>query len=360
MGEKAGEGDTDRLVAHSPDLDPSMSPMYPVSPSTRRRGGTQLDEFDVSLIDFLVEDGRSSTRKIAETIGLTESTVAARLRSLMERKVVRVRAVVDWRAAGFTDPIVFFLRVSGRPTSEVLAELKDVPEIQSTARVFGSADVIIRVLLRGVAGAAQFVDEQLGRIAGLSVAFFLLDVESVKYLSNFHSVTLAENSVPDFPSPVVAVDDCDRDIIRCLVSDARQSWRQVGRTLGISESTVRVRVRRLESSGLISVIAQLDPIAAGNHVEFAWIGITTTTGSQAGVLEFAVGRRELSVVMRTVGQFDVMAFAVVDSRRHLAELLERLRAQPGVVTTETWNVSTVSLSAFPWARFASPQGGPRS
>jgi DNA-binding Lrp family transcriptional regulator len=339
-----------------PDFDPSTSPMYPTSPAVRRRGSSQLDDFDLSLINCLVDDGRASTRKIAETIGLTESTVASRLRSLMERKIVRVRAVVDWQAAGFTDPIVFFLRVTGRPTSEVLAELKDVPEIQSTARVFGSADIIIRVLLRGAASAVQFTDEQLSRVCGVSVAFFLLDVQSVKYLSNFHSVTLVDDTVPEFPDPAVAIDECDRDIIRCLVSDARHSWRQVGRTLGISESTVRLRVRRLEACGLLRVIAQLDPVAAGNHVEFAWIGLKTQPGAQVDVLAFAVGRRELSVVARTIGQFDLLVFAVVDSRRDLAELLEQFRAQPGIVTTETWTVSTVSLSVFPWARLA-PQDG---
>src|SRR6478609_2665984 len=61
-----------------------------------------------------------------------------------------------------------------------------------------------------------------------------------------------------------APDELDRAIIRELERDGRQPFREIGRSLGVSEATVRARYRRLTDSGLLRVVAFADPTAHGN------------------------------------------------------------------------------------------------
>ena len=86
-----------------------------------------IDSYDLGLMDLLSLDGRASTKFLAEQVGLTDATVAARLRELMDRDVVRVRAVVDWDQAGLKAPMVFFIRVHGRSVRGLADELLPTP-----------------------------------------------------------------------------------------------------------------------------------------------------------------------------------------------------------------------------------------
>ncbi|MFT3853706.1 MAG: Lrp/AsnC family transcriptional regulator [Ilumatobacteraceae bacterium] len=307
---------------------------------------------DVDIIDFLILDGRSTTRQIAQGIGLRENTVAQRLKRLMERDIVRVRAAIDWRTAGFTASHLLFLRVEDRPVREVITEIYDLPhQTQSACRVFGSVDIITRVLAPDLAGVAEHVEHGLGSIEGVSVVLALPEVATYKHPNNFHAVPPLDVEVPALPDPPIPLDELDRSLVKLLVHDARSPWRQVARQLDVSESTVRARVRRLEDSGLVRLIAQIDPISAGADVEYAWIGVRVRDGRRADVVRLLVTQADVNEVSTTVGPYDVLAFVGVRSPRRLARILDDLRGVGGASTTDAWAVSTVTMSGFPWIRF---------
>ena len=68
------------------------------------------------------------------------------------------------------------------------------------------------------------------------------------------------------------LDDTDRAIIKCLESDARMSLRSVAEKIGVSLGTVSNRLRRLESSGVVTgYTIRLDAERAG------W-GLTVVVG----------------------------------------------------------------------------------
>ena len=55
------------------------------------------------------------------------------------------------------------------------------------------------------------------------------------------------------------LDELDRAIIRELERDGRTAFREIGRTLNISEATVRARYRRLVEADLLRIVAFPDP-----------------------------------------------------------------------------------------------------
>ena len=50
---------------------------------------TPFDELDQKIIDRLFVDARSSNREIAREFGLTEGSIRARLKRLLEAKAIR-------------------------------------------------------------------------------------------------------------------------------------------------------------------------------------------------------------------------------------------------------------------------------
>src|SRR5688500_1624212 len=61
------------------------------------------------------------------------------------------------------------------------------------------------------------------------------------------------------PAALIQPDELDRRIITMLRADGRRSNREIARTLGVPEATVRYRVRRLTEGGVLKITASVDP-----------------------------------------------------------------------------------------------------
>src|SRR5437764_13848263 len=87
-----------------------------------------LDIADLKIIDILLEDGRANNRSMTARVGLTEETVAARIRSMIDREIIGITAIFDWEAAGYG--VDLWLRIECdhdiAPVAKALAALEDV------------------------------------------------------------------------------------------------------------------------------------------------------------------------------------------------------------------------------------------
>ena len=72
------------------------------------------------------------------------------------------------------------------------------------------------------------------------------------------------NDLSDNTSPaLIDLDEIDQAIIGLLREDGRMAYRAIARQLDIAENTVRSRVRRMEESNTMRVVAVTDIEAAG-------------------------------------------------------------------------------------------------
>ena len=74
-------------------------------------------------------DGRATNRALANEVRLTEATVAARIRSLQERRILGVTATFDWKRAGFTVGVWVALQVEGRHLTSVSEAICALPDV---------------------------------------------------------------------------------------------------------------------------------------------------------------------------------------------------------------------------------------
>lgn len=129
-------------------------------------------------------------------------------------------------------------------------------------------------------------------------------------------------------------DDLDKRIVDILTADARTSNREVARALGVSETAVRKRLRRLEDLGAVRIAAVVNPVAIGLELT-AFVRITTAPGTARKIAEAAAALDQFSFVALTTGRFNVIALVTAAGRRELADLIHsELRHWDGVLLIE--------------------------
>jgi Lrp/AsnC family transcriptional regulator for asnA, asnC and gidA len=127
----------------------------------------ELDDTDNAIIELLRADGRLPYRAIAREVGVTESTVRARVRRLEESDTMRVVAVTDIEAAGFTMLLAIGVQVENRSPEQVARDMATIPEVFSVNVVVGAHDVEILVVAEDQAALTQLVTGRLAEVPGV-------------------------------------------------------------------------------------------------------------------------------------------------------------------------------------------------
>ena len=130
-------------------------------------GMIELDDTDYAIIDLLRADGRLPYRAIARDLGLTETTVRARVRRLEDSNTMRVVAVTDIEAAGYQMLLAIGVQVENRSPLDVARELAAIAEVFSVNVVVGTHDVEILVVAEDQEALAELLSVQLAGIEGI-------------------------------------------------------------------------------------------------------------------------------------------------------------------------------------------------
>ncbi|MER8034823.1 Lrp/AsnC family transcriptional regulator [Streptomyces hydrogenans] len=130
------------------------------------------------------------------------------------------------------------------------------------------------------------------------------------------------------------LDDLDRAIIAELEQDGRRAFREIARSLEVSEGTVRSRYRRLEETGVLKITAFADP-GRFDTARLALLFLRVTPERHDAVVEALAARPEVSYVSTTLGRADVFAQVLATDDAALWRFLqEHVRPLEGVTETE--------------------------
>ena len=131
-------------------------------------------------------------------------------------------------------------------------------------------------------------------------------------------------------SDLISLDELDYAIINLLREDGRLPYRAIARELGLTEATVRSRVKRLEESGSMRVVAVTDIEAAGYQMLLA-IGVQVENRSPSDVAADLAKIDEIFSVNVVVGTHDVEVLVVAEDLDALNNLLSKvLSSIPGI------------------------------
>ena len=242
-----------------------------------------LDDTDQAIIQLLRQDGRMAYRAIARELDIAENTVRARVRRMEESNTMRVVAVTDIEAAGYGMLLAIGVQVEGRSPEVVAREMAAIPEVFSVNVVVGAQDIEILVVSRDQAALNELITDKLGAI------------------------------------------------VERLSRDARVSNREIAEQLGVTEGTVRARVKRMEEEKLIRITAvtNIDRFKDA-ALAYIWIEVERS-GQTKAVAEQLAGITELGFVGVMLGRSDILAITMVRNAEHLAEFVhQRISVVEGV------------------------------
>lgn len=142
------------------------------------------------------------------------------------------------------------------------------------------------------------------------------------------------------------LDKIDRGIIQELQKDGRQSYREIARKLGVTEGTIRARVRNLRSENIMKITAVLDPAKLG--YEFVCtMGLEVKLSDLAQVGDTLAQNPNVYYLTDTTGQFDLLAIFLFHNAKELADFIQgTVSKMPGVIKTET--SVNMNLRKKPW------------
>ena len=144
------------------------------------------------------------------------------------------------------------------------------------------------------------------------------------------------------------LDDVSMAIIEQLQQDGRRSYAAIGKVVGLSEAAVRQRVQRLIDGGVMQIVAVTDPLELG-FARSAMIEIRVE-GPSSPVADALAAIDEVIYVVVTAGRADIIAEVVARSDEDLLTMTERIRAIPGIRSTETLVYLGLRKEIYYWGR----------
>lgn len=131
------------------------------------------------------------------------------------------------------------------------------------------------------------------------------------------------------------MDDLDRQLVELLSKDARVSNRRIATELGVTEGTVRGRIKRLQGDGLIAFTA-ITSFAMEKQSRLAFIGVQAEVNNVRAIARMIADLDTINAVMITMGQFNILAMCLFDDLDALVTVAsDQILALPGVHHVET-------------------------
>ena len=145
---------------------------------TRRK----LDDIDEAIVAWLSRDARTSNRKIANALGVTEGTVRARIKRMEEEKLIRITAVTN--IDRFRDAALAYIWIEVERSSQaqqVARELADMKELGFVGMMMGRFDILAITMVRDTEHLAEFIHSNIACLEGVRRTDSTLGVNFVKH-----------------------------------------------------------------------------------------------------------------------------------------------------------------------------------
>jgi Lrp/AsnC family transcriptional regulator for asnA, asnC and gidA len=143
-------------------------------------------------------------------------------------------------------------------------------------------------------------------------------------------------------------DHVDRRIITLLQEDGRMPNSEIARRLGLAEATVRKRLNRMTSEGVIRIIAVPSPETVG-LTQSAIISVACELSKVDEIAEALEALPETRYLGYAAGGYDLIMECFFYSHEHLLDFIRhRVATISGIQKTETSIILKVRKFSYEW------------
>jgi Lrp/AsnC family transcriptional regulator for asnA, asnC and gidA len=126
-----------------------------------------LDDIDMAIVKELQKNGRSSNRKVALELGISEGTIRQRLKKLEAAKAMRLGLVIDSEASGQTVAALVRIKAQPRQAQAIARRIAESPTCAFVALTVGRFDMIALVTATTREELVKVIDTEIAVMAGV-------------------------------------------------------------------------------------------------------------------------------------------------------------------------------------------------
>jgi DNA-binding Lrp family transcriptional regulator len=152
--------------------------------------------------------------------------------------------------------------------------------------------------------------------------------------------------------PKTELDGLDFNLIDMLSRDARVSNRKIASDLGVTEGTVRGRIKRLQNEGLIAFTA-ISGLEMASKVRLVMIDIQVSINDISAIARKIAELPFINAVLITMGKFNILAICLLENLDDLvgdaSDMIQNIEGVHHVETTIAlktlkYNTKTVKIT----------------
>ncbi len=316
----------------------------------------KLDSLDKKLLFQLDMDARQPLTKIARSLHVARDRVEYRYERLLHSGLIRQTTVaINPYQLGLTI-YKTYLRVSrGRAHYRQLVQFLNAhPQVYWIAECDGRWDLMYALFARS---AFEFHTLQREILNGFrevilsSNVYILVNVWMYpkRYLTGQQGAPFLVGGQPaNYP-----LDELEWNILRCLSRDGRASVPDIARLVKSTEATVRNRIAKMESGGLIARYrVELDYQKAGMIMCKAQLFLSQDSSREVARLKrYCADHPHISYYIEQVGECELEIELEVDGLEHYGAIIQELREKfaRSIRNVET---SFIQRGWFKWVPYA--------
>lgn len=142
------------------------------------------------------------------------------------------------------------------------------------------------------------------------------------------------------------LDQLDKKIIAELRGNARKSYTELAKLLGVSEGTIRNRVKNLQKRKIVKFEAVVNPSTIGYNF-ITLMALQVRVADLAQVADALVKLPNVYYLAFVTGRYDLIAIIMSRTTEELSEFIKtNISSMPGVVRTET--LVNLEIMKSPW------------
>lgn len=134
---------------------------------TDTRETKKIDLIDSKIITLLQTDGRLSNTEIAKNLALSEATIRARIKRLIDEDIIQIVAVSNPLKLGFEVAGDLDIHVEMHKIDAVLAALKSFRELWYIVLTTGNTPINAEFVVKSLADLNDLVYNRISRIDGV-------------------------------------------------------------------------------------------------------------------------------------------------------------------------------------------------
>lgn len=140
----------------------------------------ELDEVDRQIVACLGEDARMPYRDLAGRAGISETTAARRVESLLSSGCLQFRTLVSPQLLGYETEALLWLTVDARYLDRVGRRLVEEPSVQQLVATAGSYHLVGRVALARHQDLYDLLTDRIGSLPGVRDVDVTFELQTLK------------------------------------------------------------------------------------------------------------------------------------------------------------------------------------